>query len=224
MAKPGEDRQRRGRAYCARAIGSILLPMSDELYLSYRQIHRTVKSIAQQIETDGFDPDIIVAIGTGGFIPARILKTFIDRPILTVGIRAYDENNRLTERPQKIQWIDEVEKKLTGQKILLVDEVDDTRTTLEYCLNELYSHRPAETAVAVLHRKRKEKRGVIPDFVKRSFVGMEVDDVWIAYPWDALDIDAHCDIADARDKLAREESGGSTTILIRGFFVGMITS
>lgn len=123
------------------------------------------------------------------------------RPILTVGIRAYDENNRLTERPQKIQWIEEVEKKLTGRKILLVDEVDDTRTTLEYCLNELHSHQPAETAVAVLHRKRKEKHGVIPDFVKRYFVGIDVDDLWIAYPWDAEDIDVHCDIADARDRL-----------------------
>ncbi len=73
--------------------------MSDKLYLSYRQIHRTVKSIAHQIQSDGFDPDVIVAIGTGGFIPARILKTFIDRPILTFGIRAYDDNYQLNERP-----------------------------------------------------------------------------------------------------------------------------
>ncbi len=173
--------------------------MADKQFFSYRQIHRTVKSLAERIIADGYDPDVIVAIGTGGFIPARMLKTFIDRPILTVGIRLYDENNQPADRPRKIQWIDEVEKKLTGKKILLVDEVDDTRTTLEYCLTELLSHDPAETAVAVLHRKEKTKRGTIPDKIRRYWVGQELPDVWIAYPWDAEDVDVHCDTAESQD-------------------------
>ena len=183
--------------------------MSAKYYFSYRQIHKTVKSLAEAITADGYDPDVIVAIGTGGFIPARILKTFIDRPILTVGIRYYDENNRPTDRPRKIQWIDEVEKKLAGRKILLVDEVDDTRTTLEYCLNELLSHRPAETAVAVMHKKNKRKRGTIPRAVSRYYVGREVEDVWVVYPWDADDIDTHCAMAERSETVAAAPSIGS---------------
>ncbi|MDA3948574.1 MAG: phosphoribosyltransferase [Spirochaeta sp.] len=171
--------------------------MAEKLYFSYRQIHRTVKSLAHRILEDGYNPDVIVAIGTGGFIPARMLKTFIDRPILTVGLRLYDENNQRASVPQKIQWIDEVEKKLSGKRILLVDEVDDTCTTLEYCLNELISNGPEETAVAVLHKKRKEKRGRIPEAVSRYWAGEEMDDHWIVYPWDAEDIDLHCHMAEA---------------------------
>lgn len=171
--------------------------MADKTYFSYRQIHRTVKSLAERIIADKYDPDVIVAIGTGGFIPARIIKTFIDRPILTVGLRLYDENNRRAEVPRKIQWIDEVEQKLAGKRILLVDEVDDTRTTLEYCLRELLSHGPAETAVAVLHKKNKAKHGVFPTEVNRYWIGQELEDQWIVYPWDAADIDEHCRIAEA---------------------------
>lgn len=171
--------------------------MSAKRHFSYRQIHRTIKSLAKRIIADSYDPDVIVAIGTGGFVPARILKTFIDRPILTVGIRLYDENNIPAEQPRKVQWIDEVEKKLSGRKILLVDEVDDTRTTLEYCLRELLTHRPAEAAVAVLHKKCKEKRGVIPAEITRYYAGEELEDIWIVYPWDAEDIDDHCDRAEA---------------------------
>ncbi len=133
----------------------------------------------------------MVAIGTGGFIPARILKTFLKKPILTVGIKYYDDNNIPMEAPRKIQWIDEVEKKLTGKKILLIDEVDDSRVTLEYCLRELLRHRPAEIAVAVLHNKRKVKRGEIPEEVSRYYCGEEHEDRWIVYPWDAEDIDTH---------------------------------
>jgi hypothetical protein len=166
--------------------------MPEKRYFSYRQIHRTVKDMARRIIADGYNPDVIVAIGTGGFIPARILKTFINRPILTVGLQLYDENNVAADVPRKVQWIDEVERKLAGRKVLLVDEVDDTRTTLEYCLKELLSNGPAEEAVAVLHRKNKPKRGVIPVEVRRFYVGEELEDVWVVYPWDAEDIDEHC--------------------------------
>jgi hypoxanthine phosphoribosyltransferase len=155
---------------------------NDKYYLTYNQIHRTIKKLAGQIVDSGFDPDVIVAIGTGGFIPARIIRTFIDRPILTVGLQYYNKENRP-------QWIDEVEKKLPGKKVLLVDEVDDTRVTLQYCLTELLRHRPGEMAVAVLHNKRKKKRGRIPPEISRYFVGEELEDRWICYPWDAPDID-----------------------------------
>ncbi len=160
-----------------------------KLYFSYNDIHKTVKNLASQIDESGYDPQLMVAIGTGGFIPARILKTFVEKPIYTVGISYYDHENKPKDSPQKIQWIDEVEQKLQGKKILLVDEVDDSRSTLEYCLRELLKHEPAEIAVAVLHNKRKEKRGEIPAEIDYYFAGMELDDVWICYPWDAEDID-----------------------------------
>ena len=158
-------------------------------YLTYNQIHKTIKKLAGEIKESGFTPDVIVAIGTGGFIPARILKTFINRPILTVGLSYYDENNQPKEAPEKIQWIDEVETKLKGKKILLVDEVDDSRVTLEYCLRELLSHDPEEMAVAVLHNKKKEKKGVIPGEISKYFAGENLEDSWICYPWDAEDIE-----------------------------------
>jgi uncharacterized protein len=170
--------------------------MLQKQYFSYRHIHRTVKELARRVIDDGYNPDVIVAIGTGGFIPARILKTFINRPILTVGLQLYDEHNVPARIPRKIQWIDEVEQKLTGRRVLLVDEVDDTRTTLEYCLKELLAHHPAELAVAVLHRKNKPKRGTIPPEITRFYVGEELDDQWIVYPWDAEDIDTHTDLAE----------------------------
>ena len=169
--------------------------IQGKYFLSYAHIHQSVRALAERIAAEGFDPDVIVAIGSGGFIPARILKTYIKRPILTVGISYYGPDNRPAEEPHAIQWIDEVEKKLAGRRILLVDEVDDTRVTLEYCLRELLLHHPAEIAVAVLHNKRKEKKGRIPPEVHRYFAGEELDDRWICYPWDALDIAAHEKIA-----------------------------
>ncbi|HEY9053748.1 MAG TPA: phosphoribosyltransferase [Rectinemataceae bacterium] len=170
----------------------------EKRYFTYQEIHKTAKKMAQRVADSGFEPDVIVAIGTGGFIPARIIRTFLGKPILAVGIAYYDANDKPTEFPRKVQWIEEAERKLSGKKILLVDEVDDSRSTLEYCIRELMSHHPAGIAVAVLHNKDKPKRGAIPPEVSHYIAGQELPDVWIVYPWDAQDIDKHDENAAAQ--------------------------
>ena len=157
----------------------------DKFYVSYNTVHKLVKGLAEKIVASGFDPDVIVAIGSGGFIPARIIKTFINRPIYAVGISYYGVH------PTKIQWIDEVADQLKGKKVLLIDEVDDTRATLAYCVGELLSYKPEEIAVLVLHNKLKKKDVEFPPEIRRYYPALEIEDKWIKYPWDAADIDEH---------------------------------
>lgn len=172
--------------------------MTDKIFFTYQHIHKLVKKLVQDIRSSGYVFDIIVAIGTGGFIPARILKTYINKPIFTVGIQYYDENNNPAESPKMIQWIDEVERKLQGKKILLVDEIDDSRTTLVFCLNELLRYDPAQVAIAVIHNKLKTKKAHFPYNIL-YFCGSDVENKWVVYPWNATDIDEH-------DRLAHIQS------------------
>ncbi|MDD3902584.1 MAG: phosphoribosyltransferase [Sphaerochaeta sp.] len=163
----------------------------NKFYVSYNSVHKLVKNLSKQLTETGFDPDVIVAIGSGGFIPARIMKTFINRPIYAVGISYYGIDKKHKDHPTKIQWIDEVQSQLEGKKVLLIDEVDDTRATLAYCVGELLKFNPEEIAVLVLHNKVKDKDVEFPVEIKRYFAGMQIENVWIKYPWDADDIELH---------------------------------
>lgn len=103
----------------------------------------------------------MIAIGGGGFIPARILRSFLKQPgspnipIQAIGLSLYETlpetlggvatPDGAPEVPgtkvTRTQWLDlsalgEMEN-LIGKRILIVDEVDDTRTTLEYAVKEL---------------------------------------------------------------------------------------
>lgn len=90
---------------------------------------------------------------------------------------------------------------LIGKKVLIVDEVDDTRTTLEYAVREL--QKDVETAtqklgrtaektqfsIFVLHNKDKPKKGHLPAEMledNRYLAAVTVPDVWINYPWEAM--------------------------------------
>jgi hypoxanthine phosphoribosyltransferase len=163
----------------------------NKFYVSYNSVHKLVKKLSKELLESGYDPDVIVAIGSGGYIPARIIKTFINRPIYAVGISYYGIDKKHKDHPTKIQWIDEVQSQLVGKKVLLIDEVDDTRATLAYCIGELLKYKPEEIAVLVLHNKNKEKDVEFPVEIKRYFAGLNLDDVWIKYPWDADDIESH---------------------------------
>jgi hypoxanthine phosphoribosyltransferase len=100
---------------------------------------------------------------------------------------------------------------LIGKNILIVDEVDDTRTTLEYAVRELEkdvieaqkkSGREGEKttfSIFVLHNKDKKKKGTLgEDVLSRYDAARTTGDVWICYPWEATDIDEH-------DRLAAEQ-------------------
>jgi hypoxanthine phosphoribosyltransferase len=94
----------------------------------------------------------MIAIGGGGYVPARILRSFLKTPgspnipIQAIGLSLYETlSDAVVEEPGKkvtrTQWLDLTSlgemKNLIGKKILIVDEVDDTRTTLEYAVKEL---------------------------------------------------------------------------------------
>mmetsp|Transcript_20846 Transcript_20846/g.61676 ORF Transcript_20846/g.61676 Transcript_20846/m.61676 type:complete len:236 (+) Transcript_20846:142-849(+) len=170
-------------------------------YFSYAQVHEAVTSVVPEVKA--FKPDVIVAIGGGGFIPARMLRTEVRVPILAISLELYDDSTR-TANPHvlKKQWFDEntgFGKLVRGARVLVVDEVDDTRATLQYAVEELVrSNGPSQVATFCVFNKLKPKKGKLPDTVK-MIVGMHIQDNWSCFPWDAAaygrDIRAHESLA-----------------------------
>lgn len=120
------------------------------------QVHKLCQQSADKLLAD-FQPQLMIAIGGGGYVPARILRSFLKRtgspniPIQAIGLSLYeslggeDEADGEVEIPgtkvTRTQWLDLSSlgemANLVGKRILIVDEVDDTRTTLEYAVKEL---------------------------------------------------------------------------------------
>lgn len=124
-----------------------------------KKVHNLCKESAEKLLNE-FQPQLMIAIGGGGYIPARILRSFLKQPgspnipIQAIGLSLYEQ---LGEDPDvetpgtkvtRTQWLDLTSlghmQNLVGKRILIVDEVDDTRTTLEYAVREL--QKDVETA------------------------------------------------------------------------------
>ncbi|KAF1947780.1 hypoxanthine guanine phosphoribosyltransferase [Clathrospora elynae] len=204
--------------------------MVEKVYVTYNQVHKLCQEAADQILNE-FKPNLMIAIGGGGYVPARILRSFLKAPgrpnipIQAIGLSLYEQLDTSgadtdIETPgtkvTRTQWLDLSSLEmanLIGKNVLIVDEVDDTRTTLEYAVRELEKDveaavkklgREAENktqfSIFVLHNKDKGKKGQLPQEILkgRYKAARTVGDVWINYPWEATDIDEH-------DRLSREQ-------------------
>lgn len=166
--------------------------MVQKVWYTYDEIHRVMKKIAMDIQQSGIRYDAMIAIGGGGFIPARILRTFLNIPIYVVTTSYYlsETEGKTAEMVKKVQWLNPIPEHLYHQNILVVDEVDDSRKTMEFVLSELHRDGLTQLGLAVIHNKRKEKVGRLPENIP-YFYGLSVEDIWINYPWDAIDIAEH---------------------------------
>jgi len=205
MATPAE-----GQAKQDPANKPTKTPIDGKVYFSYAEIHDTVSKLVPQIQE--FDPTVIIAIGGGGFIPARMLRTELQIPILAVSLELYDATNTAQSTVKKIQWFDEhsdAGSLVRNQKVLIVDEVDDTRTTLQYCVEEVMkTNGPARIAVVVVHNKLKLKKGQLPEGVV-YMAGADVEDHWNCYPWDAAAYGNTIYEHEAMANKCTENSGGT---------------
>ena len=154
----------------------------------YGEIHNTICSMAPSICE--FSPDVIIAIGGGGFIPARMLRSHLNKvPILAITMEAYDDTSNSLHDTTNVnihQWFDITKghgTKVPGGRVVIVDEVDDTRLTLSKCIDALRECNPAAIAVAVVHNKIKPKLGHLSDDIL-YISGENVEDIWLNYPWD----------------------------------------
>ncbi|KAI9309412.1 phosphoribosyltransferase-like protein [Cunninghamella echinulata] len=195
-------------------------------YITYNQIHKDIRESVERFKlNEDFKPDLMIAIAAGGMIPARFLRTFLNKvndrnvPIQVIGLSLYEELEiaaaKGDTRPvevTKTQWLNfaQSEQTLLGKRILIVDEVDDSRMTMAYAVKEIEKEivaeelrqglQPGESnttiGVYVLHNKEKPKKRELPDHImKNYYAAVSMPDQWLVYPWDAIDIDEHDTLA-----------------------------
>ena len=151
--------------------------MENKVFYTYNDIHNTIIGKMDQLKL--FNPDYIIAIGGGGLIPARIIRSYLNKPILVVSLSSYDDEV-MTDSIKIIQWINE---NLNNKRILIVDEIDETRRTLDFCISKLKDNNNANNiGVFVVHNKLKNKCSQLENI--NYFSGEDIEDKWVIYPWD----------------------------------------
>ena len=145
--------------------------------VSWEHINTLSRIVAKNMRMSGFQPDMIIGLARGGFVPSRNLadllgvKDLVSIKVGHWGVTATKDGKAELKYPIKID--------LTGKKILIVDDITDTGDSMILAKDYVQSLGPAEIKTATLMHINHSK--FVPDFYAEE---IDKDDwMWFIFPW-----------------------------------------
>lgn len=161
--------------------------MTDKLNLNWTDIENLVQSILQQIQLEGWLPDLVVGVDRGGLVASLMISHYLGVPHESIKVSLREHVTTET-----IAWLpDDV---CEGKKILIVDDINDTGATqawikedwascvsgIEVDFVDKFWHNSIKWASLVNNDASDEES---------DYSGMSVNkleqDVWIDFPWES---------------------------------------
>lgn len=138
----------------------------------WNEIYDGCIELANQIKKSGFNPEIIVGVARGGWIPARILSDLLGNTyVASMKVEFYKDVAETAKKPVISQ---QVSTAVEGKRVLVVDDVADTGESLTTVRRNLVSRGASQVKIATLHYKPQSI--LRPDFYVRE------TRAWIVYP------------------------------------------
>lgn len=170
------------------------MPKVPVKLVSWSEIVDWAYNLSKLIEDSKFDPDIIVAVARGGYVPARLLCDFLGvSDLLSVQSQHWVEAAKVTQKailrhPYKID--------ANGKNILVVDDIVDTGETLKLAKEFIAeSWNPKDVRTASLQWISSVAK------YKPDYYLIEVKDwSWYQYPWTRLE-----DIMEFIERIFKED-------------------
>jgi len=137
-------------------------------------MYNVLLSLARKILRSGFEPDVIVGVSRGGWIPARVLCDLLSAPVLAnIGVEFYTGIGKARRRPRLTQPLSV---SVSGKKVLLVDEVADTGESLKLAKEQVIKEGAKEVRTVTMYTKPWSI--IEPDYNEKK------TSCWIVFPWE----------------------------------------
>ncbi len=157
------------------------MPKVKTKLVSWDEVVSWSRDVAQKVLNSGYNPELVVAIARGGYVPARLICDFLMiENLLSLQSQHWTEAAKAEEKavikyPYKLD--------LKGSKVLIVDDIVDTGESLLLAKDYILKHwNVSEVRIAVL-----QWISPVAKF-KPDYYSVEVKDwVWFQYPWTRLE-------------------------------------
>lgn len=160
---------------------------------SWNKIQGAALDLIKQMNDEGFKPDLIVGITRGGLIPAVLISQYFSLPMATLNVSLLEKltTEKALANESNRYLINEA---LTGRKILIVDDINDTGLTINWIKNDWqvgtsdYSSQNRwneiwNTTVKFGVITNNEASNAVTDFSVYQINKAEKDE-WIQFPWE----------------------------------------
>jgi hypoxanthine phosphoribosyltransferase len=148
----------------------------DREVLPWNQFGSAADELAQRVTTDGFSPDLILAVARGGLFVAGALGYALGvKNVAVINVEFYTGVDERLDMPVVLPPVPSAVD-LAGARVLIADDVADTGETLRLVRDFCADH-VADARCAVLYQKPQS-------ILDCEYVWRQTDR-WIDFPWSA---------------------------------------
>jgi hypothetical protein len=157
-------------------LGRVAVVSDQREILEWAGVGPATRELAQAINDDGYEPDVILAIARGGLIVAASLAYALGvKNTWTMNVEFYTGVDERLDLPIILPPVPDLVD-LEEANILVADDVADTGATLAL-VKEFCAPRVGQIRIATLYEKPRS-------VVKCDYVWRRTDR-WIVFPWSA---------------------------------------
>ena len=154
--------------------------MGHEIYeLSWEEVYKGTENILKQIQERNLKFDTIVPVLRGGATLGNFLSNNMDVESSFIHTRRSNSNEINAEFGTTVLIGMTNEDKIEGKDILIVDDLLDKGTTMEFVVKEIKKYNPRSIHIAVLYNFVKVEEP------EKYLVGLSMEEKkWIVFPWE----------------------------------------
>jgi xanthine phosphoribosyltransferase len=159
----------------------------NKLIINDRKFKGLVSTICREIAADNWKPDFIVGLTRGGLLPAVMISHYLNVPMQSLDISLRDGGECTSN-------LGMAEDAFYGKNILVVDDINDQGSTLNWLMNDWPSGCFPDDPHWQQVWSNNVRFAVVVDnlssqcSVGMNYCGMEVNkaenDVWIEFPYE----------------------------------------
>jgi hypoxanthine phosphoribosyltransferase len=141
---------------------------------SWNQTYMLLLKIAETVRKSKYQPDVIVGVSRGGWIPARIMSDLLENSNLANVATEYYIT--VAETKQEPNLTQQVSLPVHDKRVLVIDDVADTGESLNLIIAHLKQEGASEIRIATIYYKPWSV--TVPHYYEKETCH------WVIFPWE----------------------------------------
>jgi len=145
---------------------------------TWEELHESIKDIANKIKKDNFQPDMVIALSRGGFVPARVLcDLMIIKDLISIKVDHWGVT-AAKDGKAHLRYLIDID--LTGKRVLVVDDITDSGESMMIAKDFIKKLKPEEIRTAAIFHINHSK--FVPDYYSKK-----IKWIWVVWPWNYIE-------------------------------------
>ena len=149
-------------------------------YLNRIQFNTHLLRLLEKLNGQMDEFDVVLGIKNGGLNVSWPIAYFFNKLHWDIHISFYEGDQKLIEPNIKDYEMDVYKNKLNFNKLLLVDDIVDSGSTLKWFIDNTGLKKGIDFSMASIHWCEENSPDLEPEF----FVNKKLKRDWIVYPWE----------------------------------------